>query len=121
MCSVRISEFNTSQNDNLLIERLDLLKEYRDTTTILLAEYQQKLTWHYNQDVRIREFNTRDLVLRKAVESMRDTNVGKLAQTWEEPYRITAIAGVGAYYLEDMEEIPLPQPWNAYNLKKFYQ
>ena len=39
---------------------------------------------------------------------MRDTNAGKLAQTWEGPYRITAIAAVGAYYLEDMNEIPLP-------------
>ena len=69
----------------------------------------------------MRKFNAGDLVLRKAVGSMRDTNTGKLTQTWEGPYRITAIAGVGAYYLEDMIEIPLPQPWNAYNLKKFYQ
>ena len=103
------------------MERLDLLEEYWDTATIRLAEYQQKLARHYNQDIRVKEFNTGDLVLRKAVESMRDTNVGKLTQTWEEPYRITAIASVGEYYLEDIEEIPLPRPWNAYNLKKFYQ
>ena len=51
---------------------------------------------------------------------MRDVAVGKLAQTWEGPYRITAIAGVGAYYLEDLDERPLPRPWNAHNLKKFY-
>ena len=69
----------------------------------------------------MREFNAGDLVLRKAVGSMRDTNAGKLAQTWEGLYKITAIACVGAYYLEDMDEIPLPRPWNAYNLKKFYQ
>lgn len=25
-----------------------------------------------------------------------------------------------AYYLEDLEERPLPQPWNVYNLKKYY-
>ena len=121
LCSARISEFNTSQNDGQLMKRLDLLEEYRDTTTIRLAEYQQKLARRYNQDVRVREFNARDLVLRKVVGSMRDTNAGKLAQTWERPYRSTAIAGVGAYYLEDMNEIPLPRPWNAYNLKKFYQ
>ena len=102
------------------MERLDLLEEYRDTATIRLAEYQQKLARRYNQDVRVREINAGDLVLRKAVESMRDTNTEKLAQTWEGPYRITVIAGVGAYYLEDMNEIPLPRPWNAYNLKKFY-
>ena len=28
------------------------------------------------------------------------------------------MAGSGAYYLEDMEERPLPRPWNVSNLKK---
>ena len=102
------------------MERLDLLEEYRDAAAIRLTKYQQKLVEHYNRDVKVREFNARDLVLRRALGSMRDTNTGKLAQTWEGPYRITAIAGVGAYYLEDINEIPLPRPWNAYNLKKFY-
>ena len=120
LCSARVSKFNTSQNDGQLMKRLDLLEEYRDATTIRLAKYQQKLARRYNRDVRVREFNARDLVLRRAVGSMRDTNAMKLAQTWEKPYRITVFAGVGAYYLEDMNEIPLPQPWNAYNLKKFY-
>ena len=51
---------------------------------------------------------------------MGDTNAGKLAHTWEKPYRITAIAGARVYYLEDLDERPLPRPWNVYNLKKFY-
>ena len=121
LCNARVSEYNTSQNDYQLMKRLDLLEEYRDTVTIRLAEYQQKLARHYNQDVKVREFNAEDLVLRKAVGSMRDTNAGKLTQTCEGSYKITANASVGAYYLEDMNEIPLPWPWNAYNLKKFYQ
>ena len=75
-----------SQNDNLLVERLDLLEEYRDTTTIQLAEYQQKLAQRYNQDIRVREFSAGDLVLRKAIGSMRDTNVRKLDQIGK--YRI---------------------------------
>ena len=58
--------------------------------------------------------------LRKVVGNMRDMAAGKLAQTWEGPYRVTAIAGAGAYYLEDLDERPLPRPWNANNLKKFY-
>ena len=102
------------------MERLDLLEEYREAATIRLVEYQQKLAQRYNQGVRVREFSAGDLVLRKAVGSMQDTNTRKLAQTWEGSYRVTAIAGVGAYYLEDMNEVPLPRPWNAYNLKKFY-
>ena len=61
LCSAQVLEFNMFQNDSLLIERLDLLEEYRDTVTIRLAEYQQKLAQRYNQDIRVREFNAEDL------------------------------------------------------------
>ena len=61
LCSARVLEFNMSQNDSLLIERIDLLEEYRDTATIQLAEYQQKLARRYNQDIRVREFSAEDL------------------------------------------------------------
>ena len=70
--------------------------------------------------MRRREFSIGNLVLRKVVGNTRDVNVGKLAPTWEGPNRVTAIAGMGAYYLEDLDERPLPRPWNAHNLKKFY-
>ena len=63
-----------------------------------------------------REFSAGDLVLRKAVRNTRDVNTRKFALNWERPYRITTIAGTGAYYLEDMDERPLPRPWNAHNL-----
>ena len=62
----------------------------------------------------------RDLVLRKVVGNMKDQSAGKFTQNWEGPYRMTTVAGVGAYYLEDMEERPLPWPWNVCNLKKYY-
>ena len=120
LCSARVLELDMKQNEGQLTGCLDLLEEYREAATIRLAEYQQKLARRYNQGVRVREFSAGDLVLRKAVGSMRDTNVGKLAQTWEGLYRVTAIAGAGAYYLEDMNEVPLSRPWNAYNLNKFY-
>ena len=78
----------------------------------------------------MREFGARDLVLWKVVGNMRDKNAGKLAPTWEGPYRVIAIAGVGVYYLEDLNERPyyvedlnerpFPRPWNVHNLKKFY-
>ena len=67
-----------------------------------------------------REFGTGDLVLRKVVGSAQDVNARKLAPNWEGLYRVTAIVRAGVYYLEDMEERPLPQPWNVQNLKKFY-
>ena len=58
--------------------------------------------------MKTREFSARDLVLWKAVGNIRDTNARKLAPTWERPYRVTAIAGARAYYLEDLDERPLP-------------
>jgi len=70
--------------------------------------------------VRRREFSVGDLVLRKVIGNTRDVNAGKLAPTWEGPYRVTAIASVEAYYLEDLDERQLPWPWNVHNLKKFY-
>ena len=112
--------FNPAQNDLMMVERLDLLDEYREAATIRLAEYQQSLAQRYNQDVKTREFSAGDLVLRKAVGNVRDTNAGKLVPTWEGPYRVTAIAGAGAYYLEYLDERLLPRPWNICNLRKFY-
>ena len=99
-----------------MIKQLDSLEENRESATIKLVEYQQKLARWYNHDVKSREFSANDLVLRKVVRSAWDTNAGKLAPNQEGPYRVTTIAGVGAYYLEDMEEKPLPQLWNVQNL-----
>ncbi|XP_065616186.1 uncharacterized protein LOC136061806 [Quercus suber] len=96
------------------------LEEHQEAATIRLVEYQQKLARRYNRGVRTRKFGIGDLVLRKVVGNMRDTNSRKLAQSWEGPYRVTTIAGAGAYYLEDLDEMPLPWPWNVHNLKKFY-
>ena len=120
LCSAQVARFNLAQNNELMVERLNWLEEYREAAIIWLAEYQQKLMRCYNRDVRMRGFSARDLVLRKSVGYMRDTNVGKLAQTWDGPYRVTAIVGVRTYYSEDLDEKPLPWPWNVHNLKKFY-
>ena len=120
MCSARIDGFNPVHNELVMVKHLDSLEEYQEAATIRLAEYQQKLAWRYNQDVKVKEFGVRDLVLRKVVGNMRDSNAGKLAPTWEGPYRVTSIAGAGAYYLEDLDKRPLPRPWNVHNLKKFY-
>ena len=76
-----------------MVECLDLVEKYREAATIRLAEYQQDLAQRYNRNVKTREFVVGDLVLRKAVGNIRDTNARKLALTWEGPYRVTAIAG----------------------------
>ena len=88
--------------------------------SVRLADYQQKLAQGYNKKVRTWEFMAGELVLWKAVGSIKDHNASKLASNWEGPYYVTATARAGSLYLEDMEERPLPQPWNVCNLKKYY-
>ena len=60
-----------------------------------------------------REFGAGDLVLRKAMGNAQNVGAEKLALNWEGLYRVTVIVGVGEYYLEDIEERPLPRPWNV--------
>ena len=59
-------------------------------------------------------------MLWNALGNARDASAEKLAPNWEGPYRATIIAGAGAYYLEDMDERPLPRPWNVQNFRRFY-
>ena len=104
----------------MMLKQLDSLEKHREAAIVRLVDYQQKLAWRYNKDVKIRDFVAGDLVLQKAVGSAWDVNSRKLALNWEGQYRVTAIVGAGAYYLKDMEERPFLQPWNVQNLRKFY-
>jgi len=46
-----------------------MLEECRESATIQLAEYQQRLARRYNRDVRKREFGAGDLVLWKVIRN----------------------------------------------------
>ena len=46
--------------------------------------------------------------------------MGKLGLTWERPYKITSITGVGPYRLKDLDERPVARPWNVFNLKYYF-
>jgi len=120
LCSAQVSRFVAAKNEKLMVKQLDSLEEYRESATIRLVEYQQKLARQYEKDVKSKEFSAKYLVLRKAMGNARDASAGKLAPNWEGPYRVTTIAGVRAYYLEDTDERPLPCPWNVQNLRRFY-
>ena len=51
-----------------------------------------------------------DLVLRKVLGTAKNPVCGKLGPNWEGPYRITSVAGIGAYYLKDLDENVVPRP-----------
>ena len=43
-------------------------------------------------------------MLRKVLGITKNPAWGKLGPNWEGPYRITSVAGIGAYYLEDLDK-----------------
>ena len=102
--TLRMNSFTPSGNDELLGESLDLIEERRERAMIHLAYYQQKLKQGYDANVKLRLLVPGDLVLRKVVGAAKDPSWGKLRPNWEGPFWITSVVGIGAYYLEDLDE-----------------
>ena len=71
---------------------------------VQLAYYQHQLMQGYDANMKLRPLATGDLVLRKVLGTAKNPAWGKLGPNWEGPYRITLVAGIGAYYLEDLDE-----------------
>ena len=118
--TTRTSSFNPKDNDEQLTRNLDLIEEKRENAMVQLPYYQKKLKQGYDVNVKLRPLTPGDLVLRKDVGAAKNPAWGKLWPNWEGPYRITSQAGIGAYFLEDLDGHVVPRPWNVNNLKKYY-
>ena len=108
--TLRTSLFNPDNNNRLLEKSLDLVEERREAVMVQLAYYQQKLKQGHDTSVRARPLAPDDLVLRKVVGTTKNPSWGKLGPNWEVPYYITSVAGIGAYFLEDLNETVVPCP-----------
>ena len=107
-------------NDELLKKNLNLFEERRENAMVQLAYYQHKLKQGYDMNVKLRPLALGDLVLRKVLGNTKNPTWGKLGPNWKGPFRITSVAGIGAYYLEDLDERTILHPWNVNNLKRYY-
>ena len=94
--TLKTSSFCQSSNNELLEKSLDLIEERRERAMVQLAYYQHKLKQGYNAKVKLRPLVPGDLVLRKVLGTAKNPAWGKLGPNWEEPYRITSVAGIGA-------------------------
>ena len=117
---MRTSTLTSYGNDELLKKSLDLVEERRKNAMVQLVYYQHKLKQGYDMNVKLRPLALGDLVLRKVLGNTKNPAWGKLWPNWEGPYRITSVAGIGAYYLEDLDEKTVLHPWNVNNLKRYY-
>ena len=108
--TLRTSSFNPSDNNGLLKKSLDFIEERRENAMVQLAYYQNMLKQGYDANVKLRLLAFGDLVLRKVLITAKNPLWGKLGPNWEGPYCITSVAGIGAYFLENLDEHVISRP-----------
>ena len=118
--TLKTISFNQSSNNELLEKSLDIINERRESAMVQLAYYHHKLKQGYDANVKLRLLAPDDLVLRKVLGTAKNPAWGKLGPNWEGPYCITSVAGIGAYFLEDLDNHAIPHLWNVNNLKRYY-
>ena len=121
LTSYRVDNHDERKNDEAMHLQLDLFDEVRATAKQRLAWYQNRMARHYNSLVRHKDFQVRDLILRKVMGTARDPTQGKLGPNWEGPYRVMSWQRKGTYHLETMDGRKLHHPWNVKHLQKYYQ
>ncbi|XP_075649631.1 uncharacterized protein LOC142620086 [Castanea sativa] len=110
--TLKTDHYDEASNHDLMNDCLNTIEESREIANVKMGNYQQKLKQTYDKGVRTRPLVPGDLVLRKVVGVAKNPAWGKLGPNWEGPYRITSVAGVGAYRLEDLDGRVIPRPWN---------
>ena len=78
LTSYRAENYSEDKNEKELRLQLDLVDEVQATTEQRLAQYQNLMAKHYNSNVRHRDFQVGDLVLRKVTGTVKDPSQGKL-------------------------------------------
>ncbi|GLT99508.1 hypothetical protein SLE2022_169450 [Rubroshorea leprosula] len=118
--SDRAGRHDDLNNEQLLRENLDFIKEVREMSRIRNVAHQNRVAKFYNKRVRAHQFQVGDLVLRKAGLTNTQSHMGKLAPNWEGPYMVVRVKRPGSYVLADIHGHQLPYLWNVQNLRKFY-
>jgi len=90
LTSYKVDNHDERRNDEAMHLQLDLLDEVRAIAEQRLARYQNFMAKHYNSRVKHKDFQVRDLVLRKVMSASRDPTQGKLGLNWEGLYIITS-------------------------------
>ena len=81
--------------------------------------YQKRIMRAYDKKVRPRQFQERDLVLKKILLNQQDQR-GKWALNWDGPYVVEKAFTRGALILLEMNGNDLPNPIKSDRVKKYY-
>lgn len=121
MPTARTAAQDHGNEEDELLRHLDWTDELREAASVRMTAYQQKAAAYFNRKVHPRTFKEGTLVLRKVFENTIDKGAGKLVANWEGPYTVSKVNGNGSYHLQMLDGTSLPHPWNAYNLRQYYQ
>ena len=95
---------------------MDALEEERDVAKARSAFYQQQARRYQSREVRAKNYNVGELVLR-----LPNKKKDKLKPKWEGHFIIDQVLTSGAYRLRNASDNRLePNPWNAARLRRFY-
>jgi len=72
LTSYRVENYDEDKNKEAMRLQLDLVDEVRAIAEQRLAQYQNLMAKHYNSNVRHRDFQVGDLILRKVMGATRD-------------------------------------------------
>ena len=106
--TLRVSHYDSQQNEANLRANLDFLKEIREDASVKATARQRSVVQHFNKQVKARLFEEGDLVLRNVQASRSVGEQRKLSLIWEGPYLVSSVIGKGIYRLQtiDGKEIP---------------
>ena len=86
LTSFLVKTYEDQKNQQELNDNLDLIDEVKEEAMKRMAKHKEAMARYENQKVKVRRFNTGDLVLRKVSQATNDPSQGKLGSAWEGPY-----------------------------------
>ncbi|GAV73544.1 hypothetical protein CFOL_v3_17028 [Cephalotus follicularis] len=119
--SPRVVHFSEENNEEGMRNLLDLVEELREKATVKVAAYQQRVSRYYNKRVHPRPLREGDLVLRNSAIADPTATRGKLAPSWEGPYKVKRVFRPRTFKLQTLGGREIPRAWNAEHLRKYYQ
>ena len=82
---------------------LDHSEERRQHAQICIAAYQHQIRAARHKKVKSREFQIRDMVLKRVIHTTQQKDQRKLGPSWQGAYIIIACGGKGSYTLVDQD------------------
>ena len=103
LTSFQVKNYEDQKNQQELNSNLDLIDEVKEEAIKRMAKHKEAIAKYYNRKVKVRRFNTGDLILRKVSQATKDPSQGKLGPAWEGPYEVICHSRESSYYLKSLD------------------